>query len=166
MALNTSLVSSFVFSLQWLFFREQNYRSAKRSYEEFMNIHIARTKKNILFRLPRWGSFSSHTSVGTGALFVLATVFLLVGRLDNRFFLNPFLRIFYYFLEHVYMRAEVNWNLFEISYWGIISRQCKITSLLAFTWAQAKGNSRWCRFHFGQFDWSELSICSEVPSKQ
>ena len=44
-------------------------------------------------------------------------------------------------LEQVYMRPEMNSNLFEISLRGRISLQCKITSLSAFTWPQAKWNS-------------------------
>ena len=37
------------------------------------------------------------------------------------------------FMEHVYMRSEVNSNQFEISLRGKILLRCKVISLLAFT---------------------------------
>ena len=64
-------------------------------------------------------------------------------------------------LEHVYMRHEVNSNQFEISLWVKTSLRCKVTSLSAFTWLPAKWNSLRCKFHFGQFDRSEISNRSE-----
>ena len=38
-----------------------------------------------------------------------------------------------------------------------ISLRCNVTSLLAFTWIQAKWNSLRRKFHFGQFDQSKIS---------
>ena len=32
--------------------------------------------------------------------------------------------------EHIYMRAEVNSNRFEISFWGKVSRRCILLKLL------------------------------------
>ena len=58
-------------------------------------------------------------------------------------------------LVHVYMRPEVNSDRFEISL------RCKITSLSAFTWLRAEWKSLLCKFHFGQFDRSEISNRSE-----
>ena len=60
-------------------------------------------------------------------------------------------------LEDVYMSPEVNLNRFEISLRGKISVRCQVTSLLAFTWVQAKWNSLRCKF-----DRSEISNCSEL----
>ena len=67
--------------------------------------------------------------------------------------------------EHVYMRPEVKTNLFEISLRGKISLRCKITSLLPFIWVQGKRNSLRCKFHFGQFDRSDVSNPSEFSMK-
>ena len=50
---------------------------------------------------------------------------------------------------------------FEISRHGKISLRCKVTLLLAFTRVQAKWKSLRCKFHFGQFDRSEISNRSE-----
>ena len=47
-------------------------------------------------------------------------------------------------------RIEFNW--FKIYLLGKISLRCKVTSLLVFTWLQAKWNSLWCKFHFSQID--------------
>ena len=65
--------------------------------------------------------------------------------------------LFICYLEHIYMRLEVN------SIWlrGKISLRCKVTSLSVFTWVQTKWNSIWCKFHLGQFDWTEISNRSE-----
>ena len=58
------------------------------------------------------------------------------------------------------MRPEVNSNRFEISLRGKVSIWCKVTSLSAFRWFQVKWNSLRCRFHFGQWNQSEISNCS------
>ena len=36
----------------------------------------------------------------------------------------------------------------------------------ALTWPQAKWNSLWCKFHFGQFDRSEISNCFQTDCSQ
>ena len=50
---------------------------------------------------------------------------------------------------------------FGILLQGKVSFRCKVTLLSAFTWLRAKWNSLWCIFHYGQFDGSEISNCSE-----
>ena len=57
------------------------------------------------------------------------------------------------------MRPKVNSNHFEISL--RVSLRCKVTSLSAFRWLQAKSNSLRCKFHFGQIDWSETTDRSD-----
>ena len=86
-------------------------------------------------------------------LFVLAQnlfygKFLWQSKLETKFLTRLLVA-----LEHV----EVNSNRFEISLWGKISLRCEVTSLSVFTWLRAKWNSLRCKFHFGQFDRSEIS---------
>ena len=68
-------------------------------------------------------------------------------------------------IEHIYMISEVNSNQIEISLWGKISLQCKVTSLLAFTQVQVKWNSLQCKFHFGQFE-VKFQTTVSFPCKQ
>ena len=63
------------------------------------------------------------------------------------------------FLRARNMRPKVNSSRFEISLRGKISPRYKVISLLASTWVWANANRRSlrCKFHFGQFDGSEIS---------
>ena len=67
---------------------------------------------------------------------------VLLHSMINSFFLHqlPSLLLSTVFdnIEHIYMIPEVNSNQIEISLWGKISLQCKVTSLLAFTRVQVK----------------------------
>ena len=48
----------------------------------------------IVFHLRVWEIFSSHVSVGMGALLFLVAVLFLVGRLGTGFCLNPVIKLF------------------------------------------------------------------------
>ena len=56
--------------------------------------------------------------------------FVITGHVEIYSFKNTDISLF---LEHVYMRPEVNSNRFEISLRGKTSLRYKVTSLLAFT---------------------------------
>ena len=58
---------------------------------------------------------------------------------------------FFFTPEQIYMTSEVNSNRFEVSLRGKTSLRCKVTSLSAFTWPQAKWNSLqsiWTNWNF------------------
>ena len=65
-------------------------------------------------------------------------------------------------LEYVHMRGEMNSNWYEISYRLKISLMCSATSLLVFTWIEARWNSKRYSFHIGQFDRNEMSNWHEI----
>ena len=72
------------------------------------------------------------------------------------------------FLQHVYMRPEVNSNRFEISLRGKILLRCKVTSLLAFTWVQANWTSLRCKFHWPKWSFKPqwvFHVNSKCPQR-
>ena len=56
------------------------------------------------------------------------------------------------------MRGEMNSNRYEISFRLKISLRCSVSSLLVFTWIEAKWNSKRYGFHIGHFDRNEISF--------
>ena len=55
------------------------------------------------------------------------------------------------------MRGGMNSNQYEILFRLKISLRCSVSSLLVFTWIEAKWNSNWCGFHIGYFDRNKIS---------
>ena len=76
----------------------------------------------------------------------------------------PFLLAFTYSyaLEYVHMRGEINSNRYEISFWLKIAPRCSVSSLLLFTWIEAKWNSKRYGFHIGHFHRNEISNWHEI----
>ena len=60
--------------------------------------------------------------------------------------------------EYVHIRNEMNSNRYEISFRLKISLRCSVSSLLVFTWIEAKWNSKRYGFHIGHFDRNEISF--------
>ena len=60
-------------------------------------------------------------------------------------------------LEHVYIETRSKLKPVWVSLRDKISSLCEVTSLSAFTWLRAEWNSLRCKFHFGQFDRSQMS---------
>ena len=60
-------------------------------------------------------------------------------------------------LQYVHMRGEMNSNRYETSFRLKISLQCSVSSLLVFTWIEAKWNSKSYGFHIGNFDRNDVS---------
>ena len=52
----------------------------------------------------------------------------------------------------------MNPNRYEISFRLKISLRCSVSSLLVFTWIEAKWNSKRYGFHIGHFDRNEISF--------
>ena len=61
-------------------------------------------------------------------------------------------------LEYVHMRGEMNSNRHEISFRLKISLRCSVSSLLVFTWIEAKWTAKRYGFHIGHFDRNEISF--------
>ena len=60
------------------------------------------------------------------------------------------------------MRDEMNSTGYETLFWLKISLQCSGSSLLVFTWIEAKWNSKQYGFHIGHFDQNEISNRHEI----
>ena len=60
-------------------------------------------------------------------------------------------------LEYVHMRGEINSNRYDILFRLKISFRCSVSSLLVFTWTEAKRNSKRYGFHIIHFDRNEIS---------
>ena len=57
---------------------------------------------------------------------------------------------------------EMNSNRYEISFWLKMSLRCSVSSLLVFTWIEAKWTAKRYGFHIGHFDRNQISNRHEI----
>ena len=131
-------------------------------------------KKELFLMNTNWRKFKNHTpqtsyshaiarvNDTTWAICSIRTIFFLAGALVHLFVWIVLFCYCLFWQEYVHMRGEMISERYEISFRFKTSLRCSVSSLLVFTWIEAKWNSKRYGFHIVHFDRNEISNRHEI----